>query len=464
MELREYMSILAKNWVLIVITAILGVAAGAGVSLLTTPEYQSRTQVYVSVSSGAGSASDMVQGANFSRQIVNSYVDVVSTGLVLEPVVEKLGLEMSANQLASHITAASPADTALINITATSPSPEQAAQIANEVGESFRNVVQTELEPEGENSPINLTTTQTALPPSSPVSPNVLMNVALGLLVGLAIGVGIAVLRTVLDTRIHSLRDVEEVTDKPLLGGIVSDSDVRKTPLVMQAKKHSPIAESFRVLRTNLQFLNVDDAASVFVITSSNPGEGKSTTATNLALALAEAGSRVALVEADLRLPKVSEYLNVEGGAGLTDVLIGKADLNDVMQRWGRSQMYYLPAGRIPPNPSELLGSEGMRKIIDTLEDTFDYVIIDAPPALAVTDAAVVGHGKASILIAVAAGSTKKPELESTLTALDHAGVDVVGIVATMLTPKAAPGYGYGNYGYGDAAQVDAELESVDER
>src|SRR5699024_2653855 len=128
--------------------------------------------------------------------------------------------------------------------------PEQAAQIANEVGESFRNVVQTELEPEGENSPINLTTTQTALPPSSPVSANVLMNVTLGLLVGLAIGVGIAVLRTVLDTRIHSLRDVEEVTDKPLLGGIVSDSDVRKTPLVMQAKKHSPIAESFRVLRT----------------------------------------------------------------------------------------------------------------------------------------------------------------------------------------------------------------------
>src|SRR5699024_5456907 len=138
--------------------------------------------------------------------------------VVLEPVVDKLGLEMSASQLASHITAASPSDTALINITVSSPSPEQAAEIANEVGESFKNVVQTELEPDAEagNSPINLTTVQTANAPTSAVSPNIPVNILLGLLVGFALGVGAAVLRTVLDTRIYSLKDVEEVTDKPL--------------------------------------------------------------------------------------------------------------------------------------------------------------------------------------------------------------------------------------------------------
>lgn len=318
MELREYATILMKNWVLIIIAAILGVAAGAGFSLLATPEYQSRTQLYVSVRSGAGTTSDMVQGANFSRQIVNSYVDVIETGVVLEPVVNELGLEMSASALGAQITAASPANTALINITASSPSPQQAAEIANAVGESFKNVVQTELEPDRESgmSPVNLTTTQVALEPSSPVSPNVMMNILLGLLVGLAVGVGIAVLRSALDTRIYSLRDVESVTDKPLLGGIIEDQDVKKQPLVIRDKPHSAIAESFRTLRTNLQFLNVGRSSSVFVISSAKPGEGKSTTAVNLSLTLAEAGSRVALIEADLRLPRVSKYLGVEGGRG----------------------------------------------------------------------------------------------------------------------------------------------------
>lgn len=465
MELREYATILIKNWVLIVIAAILGVAAGAGFSLLATPEYQSRTQLYVSVRSGAGTTSDMVQGANFSRQIVNSYVDVIKTGVVLEPVVNELGLEMSASALGTHITAASPANTALINITASSPSPEQAAQIANAVGESFKNVVQTELEPDQESgmSPVNLTTTQVALEPSSPVSPNVLMNILLGLLVGFVLGVGVAVLRAALDTRIYSLRDVEAVTDKPLLGGILEDQDVKKQPLVIKNKPHSAIAESFRTLRTNLQFLNVGRSSSVFVISSAKPGEGKSTTAVNLSLTLAEAGSRVALVEADLRLPRVSKYLGVEGGAGLTDILIGNADLNDVLQRWGRTQMYYLPAGRIPPNPSELLGSPEMDRIITELEDSFDYVIIDAPPALAVTDAAVVAHGRAGVLIAVASGSTKKPELHAALSTLDNADANVVGVVVTMLPDKAVYGYGYGNYGYGDASKVDTTLKASNE-
>lgn len=466
MELREYVSILMKNWLLILVAAILGVIAGAGFSLLATPEYQSKTQLYVSVRSGAGTTSDMVQGATFSSKVVNSYVDVIKTGVVLEPVVEKLGLEMTAAELATYVTAESPSETSLINITVTNPSPEQAAQIANEVGESFKNVVQTQLEPEQEvgMSPVNLTTTQPALAPSSPISPNTLMNIILGLLVGLVVGVGFAVLRSVLDTRIHSLRDVEEITDKPLLGGIIDDSDVEKQPLTMKQKPYSPMAESYRTLRTNLQFLNVDQDSSVFVITSAKPGEGKSTTSVNLALALAEAGARVALIEADLRLPRVSKYLGVEGNAGLTDILIGKAELNDVLQRWGRTQLFYLPAGRIPPNPSELLGSDAMKKIIAELDESFDYVIIDAPPALAVTDAAVIGHAKAGLLLAVASGLTKKPELEAALATLDQAGANVLGVIVTMLPSKAAAGYGYGNYGYGEPKAIDATLAGLDEQ
>ncbi|AJK69399.1 polysaccharide biosynthesis tyrosine autokinase [Corynebacterium marinum] len=454
MELREYLSILRKSWVLVVVFAILGLGAGAGASLLATPEYQSRTQLYVSVRSDGGTSSELVQGANYSRQIVNSYVAVVKTGVVLDPVVEQLQLDMTGAELASYVSAASPADSALINITATSPSAEQAAQIADAVGESFQEVVRTQLEPETENgaSPVSLTTTQNALVPGSPVSPNVLINLALGLLVGLAVGYGIAILRTVLDRRIHSAQDIEQITDKPLLGRIIDDPNVEKNRIIVNSQPHSPRAESFRALRTNLQFLNVGSKGRVFVVTSPSPSEGKTTTSLNLAYALAQAGSRVAVVEGDLRLPKFSDYLGIEGGAGLTDVLIGRADLEDVLQRWGQDQFFVLPAGRIPPNPSELLGSAEMGKTLEALREQFDYVIVDAPPVLAVTDATVLGKMTAGLLVVVAADATTKQELEDALGSLETTGTDVLGLVATMVPSKGSDSYSYGGYGYGGGA------------
>lgn len=340
MELREYLLILRKYWVLIVVTTVVGLAAGLGLSFLMTPEYQSKTQLYVSVRSD-GSTGDLMQGANYSRQIVNSYVTVVSSSAVLDPVVEELGLDMTSSQLANYVTASSPSDSALINITASSSEPEQAAKIAETVGESFKNVVLTQLEPEANGaSPVSLTTTQDALVPQSPVSPNILINTALGVLLGFAVGFGVAILRTVLDRRIYSADEIAQVTDKPLMGEILDDPDVEQNRMVVATKPRSPRAETFRALRTNLQFLNIGSKKPVFVISSSTPAEGKSTTALNLAATLAQSGSSVVIVEGDLRLPAFAKYLDVEGGAGLTDVLIGRAELADVLQRWGRDPFY----------------------------------------------------------------------------------------------------------------------------
>ena len=324
MELREYLLILRKYWALVVVTTVLGIAAALGLSWLATPEYQSKTQLYVSVRSDGGNTGDLVQGANYSRQIVNSYVSVVSSSAVLDPVVEELGLDMTGSQLADRITAASPSDSALIDITASSSSAEESAEIAEAVGESFKNVVQTQLEPEVNGaSPISLTTTQNALVPKSPVSPNLLVNIALGLLIGLAVGYGAAILRTVLDRRIHTSEDLAKITAKPLLGEIIDDPEADKNRIILSTKPQSPRAESFRSLRTNLQFLNVGSKKRVFVITSSKPGEGKSTTTLNLAAAISQTGSSVVVVEGDLRLPTFAKSLDIEGGAGLTDVLIG---------------------------------------------------------------------------------------------------------------------------------------------
>lgn len=459
MELREYLFILRKYWSLVVVTALLGFAVGLGYSLFATPEYQSRTQLYVSVRSDDAGAGDLVQGANYSRQVVNSYVTVVNTSVVLDPVAERLGLGVTGAELSSDVSATTPADSALIDITATSSSPEQAAAIANEVGESFKNVVQTQLEPEAEGaSPISLTTTQNALVPESPQSPKTLINLVLGLLVGLALGYGIAILRTVLDRRIHTIEEIAKITEKPLLGEIIDDPEAEKNRLVVSSQPHSPRAESFRALRTNLQFLDIGAKKRVFVVSSSKPSEGKSTTSLNLAETLSQTGSSVVILEGDLRLPTFSKYLGIEGGAGLTDVLIGRADLVDVLQRWGRDPLYVLPAGRIPPNPSELLGSHEMEKVIETLQDQFDYVIIDAPPVLAVTDAVVLERMATGLLMVVATGSTTKQELENSLHALEVAGSSVLGMVATMIPAKRQGRYSYGQYGNGGRS-VDQILD-----
>jgi len=451
-ELRDYIRILHKSWALIVATTLAGLGLGALASIMATPEYQAKTQLYVSVrASDSTQTGDLVQGSNFARQIVTSYVDVIRTGVVLDPVIEQLGLDITSGELAANVSASSPLNTVLINISATSSDPAQAAAIANAVGESFTKVVQTKLEATNANgsSPVQLTTTQNATEPTAPASPNVKMNLALGLLLGLALGVGVAILRSVLDTRIHSLHDIEQITDKPLLGSIAFDPDTKTRPLIVHADPRNPRAESFRTLRTNLQFLNVGGGTKSFVITSAGPSEGKSTTSANLAISLAETGARVVLIEGDLRLPKVSEYMGVESGAGLTDVLIGKVDLADVMHRWGRGQLYVLPAGRIPPNPSELLGSLAMDRVLEQLDGQFDYVLIDAPPVLLVTDAAVIGKKTAGTVMVVASGTTRKQGFDAAVRTLDTAGTEILGLIVTMLPTKGPDSYGYGNYGYG---------------
>jgi succinoglycan biosynthesis transport protein ExoP len=325
-----------------------------------------------------------------------------------------------------------------------------AAELANTTAESLTGVVsKIETSEDGASSPVRLTRVQEANVPNQPGSPNVPLNLTLGTLIGLALGVAFAVLQTTLDTRIRNERDVESVSDLPLRGGIAFDPKAKQRPLIVQADPKSPRAESFRSLRTNLQFLDVSDQPRSYVITSSIQSEGKSTTAANLAIALADAGHRVIIIDADLRRPKLASYFDLEGAVGLSDVLIRRATLEDTMQPWGRGALTVLPAGAIPPNPSELLGSSVMQKLITGLEKQFDYVLIDAPPLLPVTDGALLARHTGGALVVVAAGRTHKNQLKGALESLVHVNASVSGLVMTMVPTKGPDAYGYSRYGYG---------------
>ena len=450
MDLHDYVRILRRNLVLIISLAMIGIAGGALVALTTPARYTSSTQLYVAVGSNAGTTSEMTQGTNFARQAVTTYVSVIPSSIVLDPVIEQLDLAESAEELARRVSASAALNTVIIDVTVTDPSPGQAARIANAIGESFTAVVAQQLEaPTGDRpSPVRIETLQPAQVPLSPSAPNMRLSLALGGLLGLAAGVGIAVLREVLDTRIRTVKDVEEITGAPTLGGIALDPEAKTRPLVVAAAARDPRAEAYRSLRTNVQFLALGGGPAAYVVTSAGPSEGKSTTSANLAIAFAETGARVALLDGDLRKPKVADYFGIEGGLGLADVLVGRVAASDVIQRWGRGTLFLLPSGTVPPNPAELLGSRAMATLMRELKAAFDVIILDAPPTLLVTDAAVVSRYTNGAIVVAAAGSTTKPRLASAVKNVEAVGSKVLGTVVTMVPTAGADKTAYGTYAY----------------
>jgi capsular exopolysaccharide synthesis family protein len=448
LELRDYIRVIRRSWLYVSAFGALGLLLGAAFSLVATPQYESSTKLFVAIQ-GSGSVQELQQGSTFTQARVQSYVEIAKTPVVLEPVITTLGLDSTPKELAESIEATTGLNTVIITIKATNSSPVAAASIAQAVGDSLvTNVAQLEEQSEGGPSPVTLSIVAPAVASQEAAFPNIPLFCALGLLVGLAAGLIAALARALLDTRVRGESDIRRVSEAPLLGGISFDTDAQKKPLLTQAPTQSPRAESFRQIRTNLQFAHVSNRSKSVLVTSSVPGEGKSTTATNLAIAIAQAGQSVVLVDADLRRPRVDEYLGLERNAGLTTALIGRADVEDLLQPWGTDELYILTAGQIPPNPSELLGSDAMKQLITRLEQKFDAVIIDAPPLLPVTDAAVLAQQVGGVVLVVGSSKVKLPDLQKSLGNLEMVSADLLGVVLNFLPTKGPDAYSYSYYSY----------------
>ena len=418
MDLHDYLRVARKRWRAITAATLLMVALAALYTLGSPKVYEARTQLFVSTSGGQDT-SQLLQGNTFTQQRVKSYSDLISTPTVIDPVIKQLHLNTTADALGGRITASVPLDTVLIDVYVDDPNAKQAAAIAEAVGKQFSmSVVDLERVSDTTPSPVKVSVVRPASVPTAPISPKPSRNIGLGLALGLLLGIGVALLRDAFDTSIKSERDVKEVTDETVIGTIAFDPDGGKHPLIVQSDPHGPRAEAFRSLRTNLQFVDAANHPRSMVMTSSLPGEGKTTTAANLAISMAAAGARVCVIEGDLRRPRLLRYMGMEGSVGLTNVLIGQAELLDVLQPFGDSTLQVLGAGQIPPNPSELLGSETMARLIGTLEEMFDYVVIDAPPVLPVTDATVLSTLTGGVVVVTGCGVVNREHLTRSLDAL----------------------------------------------
>lgn len=449
MELRDNLRVLRKRWRLVVAIPLLALLAAALLTARATPQYRSSVKFFVSTPATSADSSAAYTGSLFSQQRVKSYADLLGGQRLAQTVAGEIGLPPSSIQ--GRVSAQVQPDTVLLTATVTDPSPARAQQIAAAIGRAFPDLV-AELERPADGKPPSIRAAVVENPEvsASPVSPRPVRNLGLALVLGLLLGVGLAVGREAFDTTIKSPADLRDATGIATLGLIAFDRRIVKKPLVVQDAPRAPRAEAFRQLRTNLQFVDVDHGLRSLVITSSLAGEAKSTTACNLAITLAQAGRRVLLLEGDLRRPRVADYLGIEAAVGLTSVLIGAATLQDAVQTWGPMELQVLSSGPLPPNPAELLASAAMRDLMDRLEAAYDVVVVDAPPLLPVTDAAVLATMTTGALLCVHAGKTRREQVHRAAQALEAVGATVLGGLLTMV-PKRGPDayYGYG-YGYGE--------------
>lgn len=432
-----------------IIAAVTLVTLGlaAAYTTLTPRTYAANTQFFVATSS-TDNAQALQQGNMFSQARVKSYSQLLASPKVLNPIIKDLNLGTDARTLAEQIKTTIPLDTVIIDVTVTAKSPATAQSVASAIGSTFPGVV-SDLERvnASQDSPVKITVFKDAEADLSPVSPRPTRNLALGLALGLLLGFGLALLRDLLDKSVKSQRDLETVTDRTILGGIAFDAEASTHPLIVQVDPRSQRAEAFRSLRTNLQFIDVANPPKSIVVTSSLPGEGKSTTTANLALSLADTGLKVVVIEGDLRRPRLLDYLGFEGSVGLTDVLVGRVDVEDVLQPFGRTGLRLLGAGPIPPNPSELLGSANMEQLVADLAERYDYVLIDAPPLLPVTDAAVLSTIVDGALVVVGAGVAQREHVRRALESLEAVNGSVLGLILNRVKVKDL-GSGYGTYEY----------------
>jgi polysaccharide biosynthesis transport protein len=289
----------------------------------------------------------------------------------------------------------------------------------------------------------------------SPVSPDPVVNGALGLAVGLALGIGLALVRDRMSGRLRSSDEVEEYLEAPVLGVVPQIPDWRRRKnayLVSAARWRSPAAEAFRVLRTNVLWTTSTGAKSI-VVTSTQSGEGKSTTVANLGVVLARAGKSVSLVSADLRRPRLHEFFRRDGLIGLTDVLAGRLPLEAVVQEvalpssapmdLSTVSLRLVSSGPVPEDPAELLGSAAMAKVLEDLERVSDIVLIDAPPVLPVTDAPVVAAMTKNVLLVIGPNSATRASVVSARQQLERVGARILGGVLNGPHAIKAQSFGY---------------------
>ncbi len=440
----------AHVWSLLFLTLV-----GAGSAWVITermPEvYLADASGYVVVGGDQQTSGEGLAATTLGGTKADSYLPLVTGRAVAQDAIEATGIDATPSEVASRVSATVAPESVILKVTATGPNPEEATLLADAVikatSQEADRIEKTGRSSSSSRPLVQIVPIETALP-GVKVAPDPLRNVLIGAVVGLLVAYGLVFLRRQLDTRLRTVADVETETGASVLGVV---------PMTPELRGHASrnldqlglAAESFRQIRTNLRFVSVDHAPRSIVVTSANAGEGKSTMSATLARVLGESGQPTVIIDADLRRPMLATIFDRPGTVGLSQLLSGQVRLADALQDTDQPNVRLIAAGRTPPNPSELLGSQRMHALIDHLAKDH-LVILDAPPLLPVTDAGLLSGISDGTLLVFAVGRTHKDQVRLCTKIMSQVGGHVLGVVLNMAPKKGMGGvvYGYGN-GYG---------------
>jgi succinoglycan biosynthesis transport protein ExoP len=424
MELRDYPRIVRKRAWLIIAATLLCTVTAFVTSLATIPIYQGTAKLLVVAKTDpSGGTSSAYEGALLSQQLVKSFAQILESRATAEAALRLDPQPFTPRQLQAKIHAEPVTETLLINLSVDDTDPARAKRLTNSIARAFIRTVPNLQS----GSALRVSMVEPALTPTQPVRPRTRLNVALGLVLGLMLGIGLAFLREFLDRTIKTPEELEAAGVAVV--GTIPPFKAAKQPIPVAAEPRTPAAEAFRKLRTNFAFLGVDRQSLCCVVTSPGAADGKSTVAANLAIALTQAGQRVALVDADLRKPSLHRVFGLHQRIGTTTVLLDQADALDALQQPSPDLPAVLTSGQLPPNPSELLGSRRMQHLLEELRSIFDVVLVDCAPLLPVTDPMVVSRFADGILLIARAACTTRDQMQTARAACAKAGATVFGSV-----------------------------------
>ena len=500
MELRSYLSILRRRLWIVVASVILGTAIAAAITLLATPQYTASTTVRV-LTVGSGTMTEARPDINYTERLVNTYSRIITSSTVRRQIMNDLGLEtiptisvqtipsteliritaeatdpedardiansaaqvlvdqnlefysggagQTLQQILSEqlVTAEQELDQARADYAealAASPQNEAALSIASqalEVRERTYTSLLTQYEAARLEEAVRgnaISVIEEATAPNRPAKPRHAVNIALGLAVGLVGGIGLAFLLENLDTTLYTTEQIENATQMMTVGQVPAAKD--DLSIARLGSGHYPQLESFRRLRTNI-LASGASGTQVVLLTSAKRGEGKSTVSGNLAVTVAQSGREVVVVDCDLRLPTVHKLFDLPNKRGLTNILANEVSLDEAIQYSAFPRVQVITSGPLPPNPTELLGSQRMLDLIEQLKTTFDFIILDTPALLSVADAAVLAPAVDNVILVVAQAQTRRGDVQAVRQQLSNVRVKSLEVVVNRAEPNGSYAY-----------------------
>lgn len=440
--LEELISLLWKRIVLIVLCTIAGLCLAFVLSrYMIKPSYTASVQMYVNPNDSESSAN--LNELNYAQKVVNTYISFLQTKQFYKQVVEKSELNFTPDKLKNMTHIQSVNNTEIFEISVTADHPYEAFRFVEVMQEIVPELIQSI------KTGTKIRIVDPAVMPEKPSAPNIMVNTMVGGASGLLASIIGSIIWEIINIKVNNKEDLLKRYELPILGMIPSFEErkntketwhklitwirtrkwERKNDYLLNDNSNFIITEAYKTLRTNLRFTLRGSGCKKIIVSSPTPEDGKTTTSINLAIAIAQTGAKVLVMDCDLRKGRIHQYFKIKNTLGLSDILSGMVDEKKIIKETEQNNINVIPLGRIPPNPTELLASTQMEELLGKLDQLYDYIIIDTPPVNIVSDALSLTKLTDGVLIVVREGVTTYPNISGAINKYEFAQANILGFV-----------------------------------